>query len=139
MSDNPSIRMYVNKKENTITFKIKTGYYHELFMNETRKLLGCNYSKLKKDKAGENVPYLEITEVILVHCNIVSNDYQQDSRVLYTFVLGKSFGQWLDISPQNVIFSATSNSESLFIEVWLTNQNSKPLDMEDQNKHYFSH
>ena len=131
--------MYVNKKENTITFKIKTGYYHELFMNETRKLLGCNYSKLKKDKAGENVPYLEITEVILVHCNIVSNDYQQDSRVLHTFVLGKSFGQWLDISPQNVIFSATSNSESLFIEVWLTNQNSKPLDMEDQNKHYFSH
>ena len=101
--------MYVNKKENTITFKIKTGYYHELFMNETGKLLGCNYSKLKKDKAGENVPYLEITEVILVHCNIVSNDYQQDSRVLYTFVLGKSFGQWLDISPQNVIFSATSN------------------------------
>ena len=68
------------------------------------KLLGSNESKITKDENGENVPHLEITEVVLIHCNIVNNDYQQDSRVLYTFVPNKSFGQLLDISPKNFIF-----------------------------------
>ena len=67
------------------------------------KLLGSTKSKITRDKNGENVPYLEITEVVLVHCNIVNNHYQLDSRVLYTFVLHKSFGQLLDISPKNLI------------------------------------
>ena len=84
--DNPSIRIYVNKIENRIAFKIKTGYYLELLTPETMKLLGSTENKITKDKNGENVPHLEITEVVLVHCNIVNNDYQQDSRVLYTFV-----------------------------------------------------
>ena len=69
-------------------------------MSETIKLLESTKSKTTKDKNGENVPHLEITEVVLVHCNIVNNDYQQDSRVLYTFVPNKSFGQLLDISPK---------------------------------------
>ena len=73
-------------------------------MPETIKLLGRTKSKITKDKNDENVPHLEITEVILVHYNIVSNDYQQDSRVLYTFVPNKSFGQLLDISLKNLIF-----------------------------------
>ena len=55
------------------------------------KLLGSTKNKITKDENGENVPYLEITEVVLVHCNIVNNDYQQDSSILYTFVLNKSF------------------------------------------------
>ena len=80
------IRIYINKIENRITFKIKTGYYLELLTPETMKLLGSTKSKITKDENGENVPHLEITEVVLVHCNIVNNDYQQDSRVLYTFV-----------------------------------------------------
>ena len=84
--DNPSIRIYVNKIGNRITFRIKTGYYLELLTPETMKLLGSTESKITKDKNGENVPHLEIVESVLVHCNLVNNDYQQDSRILYTFV-----------------------------------------------------
>ena len=76
------LQIYVNKIENRITFKIQDGYGLELLTPETMKLLGCTENKINKDKNGENVPYLEITEVVLVHCNIVNNDYQQDSRVL---------------------------------------------------------
>ena len=68
------------------------------------KLLESTKLKINKDKNGENVPHLEITEVILVHCNIVNKDHQQDARVLYTFVHNKSFGQLLDISPRNFKF-----------------------------------
>ena len=76
--------------------------------------------------------YLEITEVVLVHCNIVNNDYQQDSRILYTFVLNKSFGQLLDILSKNFIFLKTFNSEFSYVEAWFTNQNYKPLEIEDE-------
>ena len=75
------------------------------------KLLESTKNKITKDKNGENVPHLDITEVVLVHCNIVSNDYQQDSRVLYTFVQNKPFGSILEISPANHIFLKTVNSE----------------------------
>ena len=56
------------------------------------KLLGSTESKITKDKNGENVPHLEVVELVLVHCNLVNNDYQQDSRILYTFVPNKTFG-----------------------------------------------
>ena len=86
-------------------FKIKTGYYIKLLMPETMKLLGSTKNQITKDKNGENVPNLETTEVVLIHCNIVNYDYQQNSRVLYTFAPNKSFGQLLDISPKkNYIF-----------------------------------
>ena len=97
--NNSPIKIYVNKKENRITFKIKTGYYLELLTPETMKLLGSTENKITKDKNGENVPHLEITEVVLVHCNIVNNDYQQDSRILYTIVPDKPFGDLLEIVP----------------------------------------
>ena len=84
--DNPSVIIYKNKIANRITFKIKTGYYLELLTPKTMKLLGSTENKITKNKKGENVPYVEITEVVLVRCNIVNNDYQKDSRVLYTFV-----------------------------------------------------
>ena len=71
---NPSIRIYVNKIENRIKFKKKTGYYLEIVMSETMKLLGSPKSKITKDENGENVPHLEITEIILVHCKIANND-----------------------------------------------------------------
>ena len=100
VTDTPSIMIYVNKIENRITIKIKTGYYLELLMPETMKLLGSTKSKINEDKNGENVPHLEITEVVLIHFNIANNDYQQDSRVLYTFIPNKSFGQLLDISQK---------------------------------------
>ena len=130
--DKPSVQIYVNKIENRITFKIKNGYSLELLTKETMKLLGSTENKIAKDKNGENVPHLEITEVVLVHCNMVNNDYQQDSRVLYTFVPNKSFGSLLDISPSNHIFLKTFNSEYNEIIVWFTDQNSKPLEIEDR-------
>ena len=128
--NNPSVRIYVNKIENRITFKIKTGYILELLTPETMKLLGSTENKITKDKNGENVPHLEITEVVLVHCNIVNNDYQQDSRVLYTFVSNKPFGSLLEISPKNHIFLKTFNSEFQDIRAWFTDQNSQPLEIE---------
>ena len=105
-----SVQIYVNKIENRVTLKIKNGYSLKLLTPETMKLLGNTENEITKDKDGENVPHLEITEVILVHCNIVNSDYQQDSRVLYTFVSNKPFGSLLEISPAN-IFLKTFNSE----------------------------
>ena len=130
--DKPSVQIYVNKVENRVTFKIKNGYSLELLTPETMKLLGSTKNKITKDKNGENVPHLEITEVVLVHCNIVNNDYQQDSRVLYTFVPNKPFGSLLEISPTNHIFLKIFNSEYDEIAVWFTDQNSQPLEMEDR-------
>ena len=109
--DKPSVRIYVNKIENRVTFKIKNGYSLEFLTPETMKLLGSTKNKITWDKNGENVPHLEITEVVLVQGNIVNNDYQQDSRVLYTFVPNKPFGSLLEISPTNHIFLKTFNSE----------------------------
>ena len=91
--DKPSMQIYVNKIENRITFKIKNGYSLELLASKTMKLLGSTENKITKDKNGENVPNIKITEVVLVQCDIVNNDYQQDSRVLYTFVPKKTFWQ----------------------------------------------
>ena len=130
--DNPSIRIYVNKIENRNTFKIKNGYYIELLTSETMKLLGSTNSKITKDKNGENVPHLEIVEVVLVHCNLVNNDYQQNSRILYTFVPNKTFGSLLEISPPNHVFLKTFNSEFQEIKIWFTDQTSEPLEVEDK-------
>ena len=96
------------------------------------KLLRSTENKITKDKSGEDVPHLEITEVILVHCNIVNNDCQQDSRVLYTFAPNKPFGSLLEISPTTCIFLKTSNSEYDEIKVRFTDQNSQPLEIEDR-------
>ena len=130
--DNPSIRMYVNRIEKRITFKIKSGYYLELLTPETMKLLGSTESKITKDKNGENVPHLEIVELVLVHCNLVNNDYQPDSRILYTSVPNKTFGSLLEISPTNQIFLKTFNSEFQEVKIWFTDQTSKPLELEDK-------
>ena len=101
--DNPSIRMYINRIENKITFKIKNGYYLEFLTPETMKLLGSTERIITKDKNGENVPHLEVVQLVLVHCNLVNNDYQQDSRIFYSFVPNKSFGSLLEISPTNQV------------------------------------
>ena len=118
--------------ENRITFKIKDGYSLEFLTPETMKLLGSTKSKISTNENGENVPRLEITEVVLLHCNIANNDYQQDSRILYTFVPNKSFGSLSEISPTNHIFLITFNLEYNEIEVCFTDQNSRPLDIEDR-------
>ena len=101
-------------------------------MHETMKLLGSNKIKTNKDKNDENVSYLEITEVVLMHCNINNNDYQQDSRVLFTFVPNKAFGQLLNISPKNFIFLETFVSDFGCIKGWFTDQNFKLLEIKDK-------
>ena len=93
------ILVYANKISNRIVFKIKTGYKLELLSKETMKLLG---STKDADKNSENVPRLENVEVVLVHCNLVNNSYQQASRVLFTFVPTKQYGQLISISPHSI-------------------------------------
>ena len=127
-----SVKIYVNKIENRIIFKIQKGYSLELLMPETMKLLGITKKKITDDKNGEKVPHLEIAEVVLVHCDVVNNDYQQDSRVLYLFVPNKPFGSLLEISSTNHIFLKTLNSEYSEIKVWFTDQTSKPLEIENR-------
>ena len=124
------MHIYVNKNKNRITFKIKKGYSLELLTPETMKLLRSTDNKITKDKNVENVPKLEITEVVLIHCNIVNNDYQQDSRVLYSFVPNTPFGSLLDFSQTNLF--KTFNSEFNEIIVWFTDQNSEPLEIKDR-------
>ena len=94
----------MNKIEKRISFEIKTGCYLELLTSETMKLLESTENKITKDKNGENIPHLEIPEVVLVHCNIVNNDYQQDSRVLYLFVPNNPFGTLLGTSLKIISF-----------------------------------
>ena len=101
-------------------------------MLEKMKLFGSTKSKITKDENDENLLHVEITEVVLIHCNIVNNNYQQDSKVFCTLVPNKSFGQLLNISPKNFIFLKTLNSEFSYIEIWLTDKNSEPLEIEDK-------
>ena len=96
------------------------------------KLLGSTENEITKDKNGENVPRLEVFELVLAHCNLVNNDYQQDSRILYAFVPNETFGSLLEISPTNHVFLKTFNSEFHEIKVWFTDQTSKSLELEDK-------
>ena len=96
------------------------------------KLLGSTEHKIIKDKNGENVPLLEISEVVLVHCNIVNNKYQQHWRDLYTVFANKVFGSPLEISPTNHIFLKRFNSEYHEIMVWFTDQISRALQIQDK-------
>ena len=91
------------------------------------KLLGSTKSKTTKNENSENVPHLEITKVVLVHCDIANNNYQQNSKVLYTFVPNKSFGQLLDTLPKNFLFLKAFNSEFSYIEERFTDQNSRDI------------
>ena len=95
------------------------------------KLFGSAMSKVTKDENGKNMPYLEIAEVVLIYCNVVNNSYQQNSRVLYTFVPNKLFGQLLDISPKNFVFLKTIDLVFSYIEVLFTDQNFEPLEIEN--------
>ena len=95
------------------------------------KLLGSTRKDVDQDKNGENVPKLESVEVVLVHFNLVNNNYQQTSKVLFTFVPYKQFGQLINIAPYSLTLLSTTNTESSSIEVWFTDENSKPLEIEN--------
>ena len=125
------ILIYANKISNRIVFKIKTGYKLELLLKETMKLLGSTKDTIDADKNSENVPRLENVEVVLVHRDLVNNSYQQASRVLFTFVPNKQYGQLISISPNSLIFLKTMSTESSEIEIWFTDQNNNSLEIED--------
>ena len=124
--------VYINKIENRITFKLKTGWSLTFMTQQTQTLMGSKEKTIDSSKNGELVPELEITEVVLVHCNLVNNDYQRDSRILYTFIPDKSFGQLLNISPAQFIWLKTFKSDFMNIDVWFTDQESRPLEIEDK-------
>ena len=95
------------------------------------KLLGSTKKDVDQNKDGEDVPTLESVVVVSVNCNLVNNNYQQASKVLFTFVSNKQFGQLINISPHSLTMLSTTNTEFSFIEVWFTDQNSEPLEIED--------
>ena len=97
---------------------------------ETMKLLGSTNKVVDEDKNGENVPKLESVEVVLFHCNLVKNDYQHASKVLFSFVPNKKFGQLLNISPHVFTMMNTINTEFSSVEAWFTDQSSKALEIE---------
>ena len=111
-------------------FKIKKGYKLELFSNETTSLLGDG-PIIDKNKNGDNVSELEQVYSVLIHCNIVQNDYLQNSKLLYIFVPDKSFGQLLFIEPKALIQSKTTDSAFDHIEIWVADQNNRSLQIED--------
>ena len=131
LTENAPVQIYPNKVKNRTVFKVKTGYKLELLTPETMKLLGSTKKDVDKDKNGENVPKLESVEVVLVHCNLVKNDYQHTSKVLFTFVPNKEFGQLINISPHSLTMMNTVNTEFSSVEVWFTDQVSKALKIED--------
>ena len=131
IAETAPILIYANKISNRIVFKIKTGYKLELLSKETMKLLGSTKDIIDEDKNRENVPRLENVEVVLLHCNLVNNSYQQASRVLFTFVPNKQYSQLISISPNSLIFLKTMNTEFSEIEIWFTDQNNNSLEIED--------
>ena len=130
LTENPPVQIYPNKIKNRIVFKIKTGYKLELLTPETMKLLGSTKKDVDSDKNSENVPKLESVEVVLVHCNLVKNDYQHTSEVLFSFVPNKQFGQLISISPHSLTMN-TVNTEFYFVEVWFADQASKAFEIEN--------
>ena len=125
------ILICANTINNRIVFKIKTGHKLELLSKETMKLLGSTKDIIDADKNSENVPKLENVEVVLVHCNLVNNAYQQHSRVLFTFVPTKQYGQLISISPHSLVFLKTMNTDFSEIEIWFMDQNNNRLEIED--------
>ena len=131
LTENPPVQIYPNKIKNRIVFKIKTGYKLELLTPETMKLLGSTKKDVNSDRNSENVPKLESVENVLVQCNLVKNDYQRTSKVLFSFVPNKQFGQLINISPHTLTMMNTINTEFSFVEVLFSNQASKALEIED--------
>ena len=95
------------------------------------QLLGSSKKDIENNKDGETVSRLETVEVALVHCNLVNNNYQQASKMLFTFVPSNQFDQLITITPHSPTMLKTTNAEFSFIEFWFTDQNNRPLEMED--------
>ena len=125
------MQIYANKIKNKTVFEIKRSYKLELSFPKTMRLIGSAKKDKDQDKDEEDVPRLESAEVVLVHYNLVNNNYQQASKVIFTFVPNKQFGQLITNGPHSLIVINTTNIEFSSIEVWFTEQKSKQLEVED--------
>ena len=125
------ILIYPDGVKNRLNFKIKKGYELELLTKETQKLLGDG-PIIDEDKNRKNVPQLDQVECVLLHCDIVQNDYLQNSKRLYEFVTDKTFGQLISVKPPVFIQCKTSDSIFDYIEIWFTDQNNNPVQIEDK-------
>ena len=125
IADNRPLQIFVKKIKNRIVFKIKTSYKLELLSKETMQLLGSSKNMLIKIKMKK------LCHNFLVHCNLVNKNYQQASKILLTFVLNKQFGQLITITPHSLTMLKTTNAEFSFIEIWFTDENNRPLEIED--------
>ena len=121
----------MNTLNNRIVFKIKSGYKLELLSSETMKLLGSSKSVIDSNKNSKLVSKLESVDLVLMNYNLVNNTYQKASKVLFTFVPDKSYGQLMTTSPHSLIMLKTVNTEFSFVEVWFTDQDNRPLENED--------
>ena len=110
LNENPPVQIYPNKIKNRIVFKINTRYKLELLSQETIELLGSTKKDDDQDKDGEDVAKLESVEVVLAHCNLVNNNYQQASKILFTFVPNKQFGQLINIFPRSLRMLGTKKN-----------------------------
>ena len=131
INDVSPVLIYVNEINKRIVFKIKSEYNLELLSKETMRLSGGMSNSTDKDKNSELVPKLESVDLVLVHCNLVNNGYQKASKVLFTFVPNKKYGQLITVSPHSLIMLKTVNTEFSFIEIWFTDQDNRPLEIED--------
>ena len=125
------ILIYPNEVKNRIAFKTKTGYKLESLTKEIQKLLG-DEPIIDKDKNIKNFPQLDQVEYVLLHCNLVQNDYLQNSKLLYEFVSDKLFGKLISVKPPAFIKCKTSDSNFGYIEIRFTDQNNKSLQIEDK-------
>ena len=108
---NPPIRIYIDRINNILVFKIKDGYKLVLQTPETMQLFGFTKKLIDKTKNGKNLPSLEVAEVILVQCNLVDNQYQQKSEVLHTFTPNKSYDYLLNVETSNLVVLKTCNAD----------------------------
>ena len=99
----PPIHVYISRINNRLLFKIKDRYKLVLQTPETMKLLGSTEKLIDKIKNGEKVPSLEVVEVVLAQCNLLDNQYQEKSEVLYIFTLSKSYACLLNVEPSNLV------------------------------------
>ena len=129
IGENAPILIYANTINNRIVLRIKSRYKLELLSKEKMKLLGSTKDTNDADENKENVPKLENVEVVLVHRNLVNNAYQQHSRILFTFLPIKQYGQLIRISPHSLVFLKTMNTDFSETEVWFTDQNNNALEI----------
>ena len=131
LTENLLVQIYPNKIKNRTVFKVNTGYKLEFLAPETMRLLASTKKDVDANKNSENVPKLESVEPVLVHCNLVKNDDQHISKVLFSFVPNIQFGQLINIPPHSLTMMSTVNTEFSFVEVWFTEQASKALEIDD--------